>query len=77
MLWVDKYRPKSLDKVIVHEDIAQKLKKLVRLFVQTLGYFLEGFSMNWKLIFDSPLRFPSKIVHICSFMGRQVLVRKP
>ncbi|CAD5332861.1 unnamed protein product [Arabidopsis thaliana] len=29
MLWVDKYRPKSLDKVIVHEDIAQKLKKLV------------------------------------------------
>ncbi|WZZ74677.1 hypothetical protein YC2023_086047 [Brassica napus] len=29
MLWVDKYRPKSLDKVIVHEDIAQNLKKLV------------------------------------------------
>lgn len=29
MLWVDKYRPKSLDKVIVHEDVAQYLKKLV------------------------------------------------
>lgn len=29
MLWVDKYRPKSLDKVIVHEEIAQNLKKLV------------------------------------------------
>ncbi|KAG9452043.1 hypothetical protein H6P81_004947 [Aristolochia fimbriata] len=29
MLWVDKYRPKTLDKVIVHEDIAQNLKKLV------------------------------------------------
>ncbi|XP_010554961.1 PREDICTED: replication factor C subunit 3 [Tarenaya hassleriana] len=29
MLWVDKYRPKTLDQVIVHEDIAQNLKKLV------------------------------------------------
>ncbi|KAL5720600.1 Subunit of heteropentameric Replication factor C (RF-C) [Ranunculus cassubicifolius] len=29
MLWVDKYRPKSLDKMIVHEDVAQNLKKLV------------------------------------------------
>lgn len=29
MLWVDKYRPKSLDKVIVHQDVAQNLKKLV------------------------------------------------
>lgn len=29
MLWVDKYRPKTLDKVIVHEDVAQNLKKLV------------------------------------------------
>ncbi|CAH9102374.1 unnamed protein product [Cuscuta europaea] len=29
MLWVDKYRPKTLDKVIVHQDIAQNLKKLV------------------------------------------------
>ncbi|KAH6774738.1 ATPase family associated protein [Perilla frutescens var. frutescens] len=29
MLWVDKYRPKTLDKVLVHEDIAQNLKKLV------------------------------------------------
>lgn len=76
MLWVDKYRPKSLDKVIVHEDIAQNLKKLVRLFVQTLGHFGD-FSMNWKLIFDSPLRLPSKIVRICSSMDRQVLVRKP
>nr|XP_043632878.1 replication factor C subunit 3 [Erigeron canadensis] len=29
MLWVDKYRPKTLDKVIVHQDIALNLKKLV------------------------------------------------
>ncbi|XP_024045535.1 replication factor C subunit 3 isoform X1 [Citrus clementina] len=29
MLWVDKYRPKTLDQVIVHQDIAQNLKKLV------------------------------------------------
>ncbi|KAK1267246.1 hypothetical protein QJS04_geneDACA015545 [Acorus gramineus] len=29
MLWVDKYRPKTLDKIIVHEDIASNLKKLV------------------------------------------------
>ncbi|KAG9141609.1 hypothetical protein Leryth_022364 [Lithospermum erythrorhizon] len=29
MLWVDKYRPKTLDKLIVHQDIAQNLKKLV------------------------------------------------
>ncbi|GAU16314.1 hypothetical protein TSUD_299460 [Trifolium subterraneum] len=29
MLWVDKYRPKTLDNVMVHNDIAQNLKKLV------------------------------------------------
>ncbi|XP_055807270.1 replication factor C subunit 3 [Solanum dulcamara] len=29
MLWVDKYRPKTLDKVIVHQDVAQNLQKLV------------------------------------------------
>ncbi|XP_002525685.2 replication factor C subunit 3 [Ricinus communis] len=29
MLWVDKYRPKTLDQIMVHEDIAQNLKKLV------------------------------------------------
>ncbi|KAF0915571.1 hypothetical protein E2562_036756 [Oryza meyeriana var. granulata] len=29
MLWVDKYRPKTLDKVIVHDQVAQNLKKLV------------------------------------------------
>ncbi|KAI3437047.1 AAA domain-containing protein [Psidium guajava] len=29
MLWVDKYRPKALDQVVVHEDVAQNLKKLV------------------------------------------------
>ncbi|ONK74293.1 uncharacterized protein A4U43_C03F4760 [Asparagus officinalis] len=29
MLWVDKYRPRTLDKVIVHDDIASNLKKLV------------------------------------------------
>ncbi|KAF5184743.1 Replication factor c subunit [Thalictrum thalictroides] len=29
MLWVDKYRPKTLDKMIVHDDIAENLKKLV------------------------------------------------
>ncbi|KAI0511322.1 hypothetical protein KFK09_011951 [Dendrobium nobile] len=29
MLWVDKYRPRVLDKITVHEEIAQNLKKLV------------------------------------------------
>ncbi|XP_074560784.1 replication factor C subunit 5-like [Curcuma longa] len=29
MLWVDKHRPRSLDKILAHEDIAQNLKKLV------------------------------------------------
>ncbi|XP_073004875.1 replication factor C subunit 5 [Typha latifolia] len=29
MLWVDKYRPRTLDKIVVHEDIAKNLKKLV------------------------------------------------
>ncbi|XP_019054454.1 PREDICTED: replication factor C subunit 3 isoform X2 [Nelumbo nucifera] len=29
MLWVDKYRPKSLDKMLVHEEVAKNLKKLV------------------------------------------------
>lgn len=29
MLWVDKYRPRSLDKMLVHQDIAQNLKRLV------------------------------------------------
>ncbi|XP_048435778.1 replication factor C subunit 3-like [Pyrus x bretschneideri] len=29
MLWVDKYRPKTLDQATVHQDIAQNLKKLV------------------------------------------------
>ncbi|XP_078437461.1 ATPase family associated with various cellular activities (AAA) [Wolffia australiana] len=29
MLWVDKYRPRTLDKITVHEEIARNLKKLV------------------------------------------------
>lgn len=29
MLWVDKYRPKTLDNALVHNDTAQNLKKLV------------------------------------------------
>lgn len=29
MLWVDKYRPKTLDQITVHQDVAQNLKKLV------------------------------------------------
>ncbi|XP_057862580.2 replication factor C subunit 3 isoform X4 [Cryptomeria japonica] len=29
MLWVDKYRPRSLDKIIVHREIADNLKNLV------------------------------------------------
>ncbi|XP_078162400.1 ATPase family associated with various cellular activities (AAA) [Carex rostrata] len=29
MLWVDKYRPKTLEKITVHEEIANNLKKLV------------------------------------------------
>ncbi|XVF30725.1 hypothetical protein REPUB_Repub16aG0083300 [Reevesia pubescens] len=38
MLWVDKYRPKSLDQVTVHQDIAQNLKKLVKVE-----------NRNWKI----------------------------
>jgi replication factor C subunit 3/5 len=30
MLWVDKYRPRTLDKVMVHTEEAQRLKNLVR-----------------------------------------------
>lgn len=30
MLWVDKYRPHSLDKVMVHVQEAQHLKNLVK-----------------------------------------------
>ncbi|XP_048326551.2 replication factor C subunit 3 [Ziziphus jujuba] len=29
MLWVDKYRPRTLDQIMVHQDVAQNLKKLV------------------------------------------------
>lgn len=29
MLWVDKHRPKTLEQILVHEDVAQNLKKLV------------------------------------------------
>lgn len=29
-LWVDKYRPKALDKLSYHDDLSQQLKKLVR-----------------------------------------------
>jgi hypothetical protein len=29
MLWVDKYRPKTLDKVTVHDQVAQNLRKFV------------------------------------------------
>lgn len=39
MLWVDKYRPKALDKVIVHQDVAQNLKKLVFLFSPLSVYY--------------------------------------
>ena len=28
-MWVDKYRPKTLDKVTVHDQVAQNLRKLV------------------------------------------------
>ncbi|GAB4857247.1 hypothetical protein Ancab_040520 [Ancistrocladus abbreviatus] len=31
MLWVDKYRPKTLDEVLVHEDVTQNLKKLSKI----------------------------------------------
>lgn len=33
MLWVDKYRPKTLDQAMVHQDIAQNLKKLVQFYL--------------------------------------------
>ncbi len=30
VLWVDKYRPRQLDKLELHEDVNRRLKKLVR-----------------------------------------------
>eukprot|EP00884_Botryococcus_braunii_P003681 jgi/Botrbrau1/13313/Bobra.0315s0011.1 len=40
MLWVDKYRPRSLDKLILHKDIGDNLEKLVASgdFPHTLFY---------------------------------------
>lgn len=32
-LWVDKYRPKSLDKLDYHEDISKRLRALVCIFL--------------------------------------------
>lgn len=39
MLWVDKYRPKTLDKVLLHQDIAQNLKKLVIVAISEIIHF--------------------------------------
>ena len=29
-MWVDKYRPKSFEKLVVHEGLGKQLKELVR-----------------------------------------------
>lgn len=49
MLWVDKYRPKTLDNLIVHEDVAQNMKKLVRVF---FWYFLFSSCTRYTTICD-------------------------
>lgn len=46
MLWVDKYRPKTLDHAMVHSDIAQNLKKLVTL-VHTLLLYLNQSNLSF------------------------------
>ncbi|PNH06528.1 putative replication factor C subunit 3 [Tetrabaena socialis] len=40
MLWVDKYRPNTFDKFVVHKGVAENLKKLVATgdFPHTLFY---------------------------------------
>lgn len=51
MLWVDKYRPKSLDKIVVHEDVAQNLKKLVPFhLLPSSDYLIVLFGLNPNLI---------------------------
>lgn len=47
MLWVDKYRPKTLDQVMVHQVIAQNLKKLVRSSISLLFYGFNLFPKLW------------------------------
>lgn len=31
-LWVDKYKPKTIDQLTYHNDLSKRLKKLVRLY---------------------------------------------
>ena len=45
MLWVDKYRPKTLDQVMVHTDIARNLKKLVCYSLYQINHFYPLFSI--------------------------------
>jgi hypothetical protein len=40
MLWVDKYRPTSLDKLDFHADVSARLKKLVLLLLLLLLLFI-------------------------------------
>ncbi len=32
LLWVDRYRPTSIDKLDYHEELSDRLKKMVSLF---------------------------------------------
>ena len=41
MLWVDKYRPRTLDKVMVHKEEATNLKNLVSV-ASLVGNWLRG-----------------------------------
>lgn len=49
MLWVDKYRPKTLDNITAHQHIAQNLKKLV--FTLFLSFFIFFIFFNCVLGF--------------------------
>ncbi|KAI3924402.1 hypothetical protein MKW98_032603 [Papaver atlanticum] len=60
MLWVDKYRPKTLDKMIVHADVAQNLKKLFSYLI--LKFLIQ--SLTWFAFINSPANW---IYFICLF----------
>ena len=72
MLWVDKYRPKTLDKVIVHQDVAQNLRKLVN-YLFTLCQF---FHILKLITLITIIRSQREIVLISSFTALPVQERK-
>lgn len=81
MLWVDKYRPITLDQITVHQDVAQNLKKLVTKFC--CYFFLPFLISDFNLAFliwvfrKSSSRLQNRTALICSSMAPPVPERKP